>query len=152
MSHFGELIHPEDREGNLAETRRLQAGELQSFEIWNRYVHKDGRPVWVRKFVSTLPDETGKPAHFLVLVTDVTASRQAAEQLREREERLRAIMDATPDAIITIDREGVIEALWKVVLADGQRAQEEDALLRLVANLLGISDRDSAIARQRVSK
>ncbi|MEO0402780.1 MAG: TerB family tellurite resistance protein, partial [Pseudomonadota bacterium] len=32
-----------------------------------------------------------------------------------------------------------------------QRAQEEDALLRLVSNLLGITDRDSAMARQRVS-
>ncbi|MEO9822535.1 MAG: TerB family tellurite resistance protein, partial [Paracoccaceae bacterium] len=39
-----------------------------------------------------------------------------------------------------------------VVLADGTRAKEEDALMRLVANLLGISDRDSAIARQKVNE
>jgi uncharacterized tellurite resistance protein B-like protein len=39
-----------------------------------------------------------------------------------------------------------------VVLAVGQREAEEDALLRLVSNLLGISDRDSALARQRVSE
>ena len=38
-----------------------------------------------------------------------------------------------------------------VVLADGERADEEDALLRLVANLLGVNDRDSALARQRRS-
>ncbi|APX89327.1 hypothetical protein BV394_06020 [Brevirhabdus pacifica] len=48
------------------------------------------------------------------------------------------------------DRAAVIEALWDVVLADGTRDHEEDALLRLVVNLLGISDRDSAIARQKV--
>ena len=48
------------------------------------------------------------------------------------------------------DRLGVIEALWQVVLADGTRAYEEDALLRLVANLLGVTDTDSAMARQRV--
>ena len=58
----------------------------------------------------------------------------------------RAIKDAVPyDA-----RLGVIEALWTVVLADGARAKEEDALLRLVSNLLGVTDRDSALARQRV--
>ena len=58
----------------------------------------------------------------------------------------RAIKDAVPYE----EREGVIEALWDVVLADGVRDHEEDALLRLVANLLGINDRDSALARQRV--
>lgn len=48
------------------------------------------------------------------------------------------------------ERAAVIEALWDVVLADGARDHEEDALLRLVVNLLGISDRDSAMARQKV--
>lgn len=58
----------------------------------------------------------------------------------------RAIKDAVPYE----DRIAVIEALWAVVLADGQRDAEEDSLLRLVSNLLGINDRDSAMARQRV--
>ena len=58
---------------------------------------------------------------------------------------------AIKEAVAYEDRLAVIEALWKVVLADGQLAQEEDALLRLVSNLLGITDQDSAKARQRVS-
>ncbi|MCU0856692.1 MAG: TerB family tellurite resistance protein [Rhodobacteraceae bacterium] len=58
----------------------------------------------------------------------------------------RAIKDAVPYE----DRVGVIEALWDVVLADGERDHEEDALLRLVAPMLGINDRDSNLARQRV--
>lgn len=48
------------------------------------------------------------------------------------------------------DRAGVIEALWEVALADGHRGAEEDAQIRLAANLLGINDRDSALARRRV--
>ncbi len=58
----------------------------------------------------------------------------------------RAIKDAVPYE----DRESVVEALWDVVLADGVRDQEEDSLLRLMANLLGVNDRDSALARRRV--
>lgn len=54
------------------------------------------------------------------------------------------------DAVAYDDRLAVVEALWKVVLADGARAKEEDALLRLVANLLGVTDMDSAQARKRV--
>ena len=59
---------------------------------------------------------------------------------------------AIKDAVSFEDRIGVIEALWQVVLADGARDAEEDALVRLAANLLGVNDRDSALARQRVSK
>lgn len=48
------------------------------------------------------------------------------------------------------DRAGVVAALWKVVLADGIRDHEEDAMMRLVAPMLGINDRDSALIRQEV--
>ncbi|WP_425050342.1 TerB family tellurite resistance protein [Psychromarinibacter sp. S121] len=57
---------------------------------------------------------------------------------------------AIKDAVAYEDRAAVIEALWAVVLADGVRDEEETSLLRLVANLLGVNDRDSALARQRV--
>lgn len=59
----------------------------------------------------------------------------------------RAIKEAVPYD----DRRAVIEAIWAVALADGGRASEEDALLRLVASLLGVTDQDSARARQKAS-
>ena len=85
-------------------------------------------------------------------------SHDAAEALRMDAETLeseapdtvrftRAIKDAVPYE----ERVAVIEALWQVALADGERESHEDSLLRLVSNLLGISDRDSARARQRVT-
>ncbi len=60
----------------------------------------------------------------------------------------RALKDAVPHE----DRMGILAALWDVALSDGSRDAEEDALIRLVANLLGVTDRDSAIARQRVEQ
>ncbi|WP_083097038.1 TerB family tellurite resistance protein [Pseudophaeobacter leonis] len=57
---------------------------------------------------------------------------------------------AIKDAVAFEDRIGVVEALWQVVLADGKREAGEDALMRLSANLLGVSDLESAKARQRV--
>jgi uncharacterized tellurite resistance protein B-like protein len=47
------------------------------------------------------------------------------------------------------DRTDLMEALWRIVLADGVREQHEDALMRQLAPLLGVSDRDNAHARQR---
>jgi uncharacterized tellurite resistance protein B-like protein len=40
--------------------------------------------------------------------------------------------------------------MWRVVLSDGTRDDDEESMMRLVSNLLGISDVDSALARQRV--
>lgn len=47
-------------------------------------------------------------------------------------------------------RVAVMEALWSVVLSDGVRHPREDALMRRLAPLIAVSDRDSALARQRV--
>lgn len=50
------------------------------------------------------------------------------------------------------DRTGLLTALWSVALADGARDQDEEALIRTVASLLGLSDVDSALARQRAGR
>jgi uncharacterized tellurite resistance protein B-like protein len=50
------------------------------------------------------------------------------------------------------DRTALMQALWSVALADGARDDEEDRLLRLVANLLGLTDVDSALARQKAQQ
>ncbi|HEU0223211.1 MAG TPA: TerB family tellurite resistance protein [Paracoccaceae bacterium] len=46
------------------------------------------------------------------------------------------------------ERFEVVTALWRVVLADGARDAGENGFLRLVVSLLGVSDRDSGLARQ----
>lgn len=50
------------------------------------------------------------------------------------------------------DRAQLMTALWSVALADGLRDADEDTLLRMVANLLGLTDVESALARQKAQK
>ena len=59
---------------------------------------------------------------------------------------------AIKDAVAYEDRAGVVEAMWQVVLADGVRDSDEDALLRMVAPMLGVNDRDSNLIRKRVEQ
>ncbi len=58
----------------------------------------------------------------------------------------RAIKDSVPYE----ERMNVIEALWNVVLADGERDEEENSIMRMIAPMLGVNDRDSNMARRRV--
>jgi uncharacterized tellurite resistance protein B-like protein len=92
-----------------------------------------------------------------ILATRYNLSPFEAGKLRRDAETLEAeapdtvrFTRAIKDHVAYEDRVGVIEALWQVVLADGERDTEEDALLRLVAPLLGVNDRDSNLARQKV--
>jgi uncharacterized tellurite resistance protein B-like protein len=48
------------------------------------------------------------------------------------------------------ERAAVVEAMWRVVLADGEREKHEEALMRRVTDLLGLDPRDSIEARRRV--
>lgn len=89
-------------------------------------------------------------ARYGVSPFEATALRREAEALEGEAPDTVRFTRAIKDAVAYEDREGVIEALWDVVLADGRRDEEEDSLIRLVANLLGVNDRDSALARQRV--
>ncbi len=91
---FPSLIHPEDRTENMKAAARLLNEEIQSFEIENRYVRKNGEPVWVHKFISLLRDERGRATHMVALVTDITERKHAEAALRESEERFRQVTGA----------------------------------------------------------
>lgn len=81
---------------------------------------------------------------------EATALRGDCETLESEAPDTVRFTRSIKDSVPYEDRLNVIEALWSIVLADGERDEEEDALLRLVAPMLGINDRDSNMARQRV--
>jgi uncharacterized tellurite resistance protein B-like protein len=89
-------------------------------------------------------------ARYALSPFEATALRKEAETLESEAPDTVRFTRAIKDAVAYEDRIAVIESLWQVVLADGVREAEEDALLRLVSGFLGINDRDSALARQRV--
>ncbi|PYE85699.1 TerB family tellurite resistance protein [Pseudoroseicyclus aestuarii] len=81
---------------------------------------------------------------------DAAALRQDCEALENEAPDTVRFTRAIKDSVPYEERTAVMEALWDVVLTDGQRDDEEDSLMRMVAPLLGISDPDSARARQAV--
>jgi uncharacterized tellurite resistance protein B-like protein len=47
------------------------------------------------------------------------------------------------------DRAHILEMMWEVAYADGVLDPQEDALLRRIAGLIHVSDRERGLARQR---
>jgi uncharacterized tellurite resistance protein B-like protein len=75
--------------------------------------------------------------------------RQTAEALEAEAPDTVRFTRAIKEEVPYEERFDVVRALWHVVLADGARDPEEDALMRLLASLLGVNDRDSALARKQ---
>ncbi|MGL4234556.1 TerB family tellurite resistance protein [Tabrizicola sp.] len=78
--------------------------------------------------------------------------RSEAETLeREAPDTVR-FTRALKEAVALEQRSDLMTALWSVALADGLREAHEDRLMRLVANLLGLTDVESALARRRAEQ
>lgn len=82
-----------------------------------------------------------------------------AAKLRTEAEALEAeapdtvrFTQALKAAVPLEERAELMTALWSVALADGERDAHEDRLLRMVATLLGLTDVESAQARQRAER
>lgn len=83
---------------------------------------------------------------------EVTALRATAETLERDAPDTVRFTRVLKDAVPHDERVALVSALWSVALSDGTRDADEDALIRMVSNLLGISDQDSARARQQVER
>ena len=97
----------DDLATELADCRRLLAGELQSFSSEKRHLRGDGRVVWLKATVTLVrDDDTGEPASYLAIIEDLTSQRKAIQQiLRESDLRLRILADNISDLFFTLDRE-----------------------------------------------
>jgi len=79
-----------------------------------------------------------------------SALRKKAEAAQDKAMGLFRFTHSLKEATPFEERVKIIEYLWEVVLADGDRDAVEDNLVRRVCGLLGVSDKDSGLARQRV--
>src|SRR5690606_37395544 len=65
-----------------ADLEKLINNRISSFIIEKRYLHKQGHVVWAKVSVSLLRSASGQPASLISICEDITAQRQAQEQLR----------------------------------------------------------------------
>ncbi|MGH3496293.1 MAG: diguanylate cyclase domain-containing protein [Nocardioidaceae bacterium] len=78
---FQDITHAEDLDSDLELRARLLAGDIHHYELQKRYHHANGRVVWAKLAVALVRDVTGEPLHFVSQIEDVTAIRDAHEQL-----------------------------------------------------------------------
>jgi PAS domain S-box-containing protein len=95
-SRWLEIVHPDDRERVTGAFRHaLETGASLSHEY--RVIRGDGEIVWLRTQATLVDrDEEGRPSRFQGTMLDVTAEREAAEEIVRSEEALRALVEGLP--------------------------------------------------------
>ena len=119
---FQELTDPEDLEKDMAELRRLFAGEIAMYEMENRYYRKDGSQLWALLSVALVRGNDDKPRYFIAQILDVTERRNLERQLRHQAEH---------DALTGLANRRVFAAELARQLARERRYGGECALLLL---------------------
>jgi PAS domain S-box-containing protein len=95
---FNELIHPEDRELlRQAVSQAIEQGT--NYDIEFRVVWPDGSIHWIEGKGRAFKDETGKPVRMTGLAMDITDRKRAEDALRAGEERYRAFVRNSSEAI-----------------------------------------------------
>jgi len=100
---FQDITHPDDLEIDLGYVQQLLKGEIVTYQMEKRYIHKREHFVWVQLNVTLVRDSDGKPLHFISQIQDIGAEREAQAALSEERNLLRTLIDHLPDNVFVKD-------------------------------------------------
>ena len=83
------LTHPDDVDNSVQFGRRLCSGEIGSYRIEKRYVHKDGTAIWTVLSATTVCDASGLTRQYVGMVEDISVRKLALDTLELSHEKLR---------------------------------------------------------------
>ena len=121
-SHF---THPDD----IAATREfyasLKQGARTSATIEKRYLRKSGEFLWARASATMRRDDQGRSTQLIAIIEDITQRKRAEEQLRESQQRLRAMYDGTYEYIGLLAPDGTLLEANRASLEFAGNTREE---------------------------
>jgi diguanylate cyclase (GGDEF)-like protein/PAS domain S-box-containing protein len=105
---YHKITHPDDLAMISAHATKLLAGEIATYEVEKRYVHKRGHDVHVFLSMSLVRDGNDAPLYFICQVQDISARKSTEEALFAEQERARVTLDSIGDAVLTTNMAGCI--------------------------------------------
>jgi two-component system CheB/CheR fusion protein len=100
-----DITHPLDLPASEELFNNVIAGTARSAAIEKRCVRKDGSIIWMNNTVSLIRDAQGQPRHVCAVSLDITASRQAEQELQRAKEAAEAANRAKDQFLAVLSHE-----------------------------------------------
>ncbi|HTX66748.1 MAG TPA: PAS domain S-box protein [Opitutaceae bacterium] len=111
-AQFDVLIHKEELGRYGEATRRIEAGEADSYTLEQRFVLKDGRLVWGRLSVAVVRNDSGHIIQEIAILEDITQRKQTEQELADT---YKSLLDASRVAGMAEVATGVLHNIGNVL-------------------------------------
>jgi diguanylate cyclase (GGDEF)-like protein/PAS domain S-box-containing protein len=91
-----------DRDDVIQTMQRAVSGAGASYRLEQRFLHADGRPVWVTHSGSVVRGSTGEPLYFVCQIEDVTERRARGELIAHQ--AIHDPLTGLPNRLLFVDR------------------------------------------------
>ncbi len=98
----GAITDPSDRADVVTTMQRAISDAGGSYRIEQRFLHADGRPVWVTHSGSVVRGLTGEPLYFVCQIEDVTERRARGELIAHQ--AIHDPLTGLPNRLLFVDR------------------------------------------------
>lgn len=153
---FQAITHPDDLDADLALVGRVLAGEIGSYAMEKRYIHRDGHIIWGLLHVALVRGADGAPSYFISQIQDVTERREmerlksdfistVSHELRTPLTSIRGSLDF----VASSERGGLSEAGGRLI---DMAVRNCDRLVMLVNDILDIDKIASGTMRFEVER
>ncbi len=103
-----DFVHPEDRESALDVWETIRKGQIRTFVSENRLISHNQHVLNILWNITSHFDEKGNLAFMNAVGQNITKRKQGGKSLKETKERLEATLNALPDLLFELDRNGII--------------------------------------------
>ncbi|MGA8893349.1 MAG: PAS domain S-box protein [Anaeromyxobacteraceae bacterium] len=94
---WGELTHPDDLAGDVAQFDLLLAGGISRYSMDKRFIRKDGSVLWTLLSVNCVRRPAGKVQFVVAILIDIGQRKKAEEALRDSEARMARVLGGSAD-------------------------------------------------------
>jgi PAS domain S-box-containing protein len=144
---FQSITHPHDLAADLALVRRVLDGEIPSYQLEKRYLHRDGSVVYANLSVSLVRDRDNQPLYFVAQIENIAYRREMDRLKREFistvSHELRTPLTSIRGSLGLVDA-GVLGELPEKAQAMVRIAhQNSERLVRIINDILDVEKIES---------
>jgi PAS domain S-box-containing protein len=89
---FQDITYTDDLDANLMVMQKLLTGEINSYQLEKRYIHKAGHLVWALLSVSLIRDDQGEALFLISQIENINERKVTEQALHVSEERLSLVI------------------------------------------------------------